>query len=109
MTLASAYVLHCLSVVWSQFPIEKNTNKQLANILGQLTNILNANQTSSSNTNGRETKVCIPNIFSSTEPNKLNNFLFQYHLYFCTNLVQFNIDIVKINFVMTYLTKVVQN
>ena len=71
--------------------------------------MLNANQTSSPNTNGRETKVCISNTFSSTEPDKLNNFLFQYHLYFCANLVQFDIDIVKINFIMTYLTRVVQN
>ena len=45
----------------------------------------------------------------STEPNKLNHFLFQYHLYFHTNPMQFNIDIVKINFVITYLTGVVQN
>ena len=82
----------------------KNTNKQLANILGWLVKILNSNQTLSSNTNTRETKSCISDIFSSTEPDKLNNFLFQYHLYFHANLVQFNIDIVKINFAMTYLT-----
>ena len=81
----------------------------MANILGQLINMLNAHQTSRSNTNGRETKVYISNTFSSTEPDKLNNFLFQYHLYFCANLVQFDIDIVKINFIMTYLTRVVQN
>ena len=30
-------------------------------------------------------------------------------LYFCANPVQFNIDIVKINFTMTYLTRVVQD
>ena len=47
--------------------------------------------------------------FNSTEPNKLNNFLFQCCLYFCTNPAQFNIDIAKINFIITYLTKVVQN
>ena len=45
----------------------------------------------------------------STEPNKLNHFLFQCHLYFHTNPMQFNIDIVKINFVITYLTGVAQN
>ena len=86
-----------------------NTNKQLADILGQLANILNANQTTSPNTNSRETKACISDIFSSTEPNRLNNFLFQWHLYFCANPTQFNIDIVKMNFTITYLTGVAQN
>jgi len=51
----------------------------------------------------------ISNIFSSTKLDKLNNFLFQYHLYFHTNLAQFDIDIAKINFTMTYLTRVAQN
>ena len=41
--------------------------------------------------------------------NKLNNFLFQCHLYFHANPVQFNMDIVKINFTMTYLTRVAQD
>jgi len=53
-----------------------NTNEQLAEVLGQLTNTLNSNQTSGPNTNSRGTKACIPNTFSSTEPDKLNNFLF---------------------------------
>ena len=53
-----------------------NTNEQLANVLGQFANILNANQTPNSNTNLRGTKAHIPNTFSSTKPNKLNNFLF---------------------------------
>ena len=44
-----------------------------------------------------------------TEPDKLNNFLFQCKLYFCTNSAQFDIDIVKINFAMTYLTGVAQD
>ena len=86
-----------------------NTNKQLAKVLGRLANTLNSNQTPGPNTNTRETKACIPNTFSGTEPNKLNNFLFQYHLYFHTNLVQFNMNIAKINFAMTYLTGVAQN
>ena len=84
-----------------------NTNEQLANILGRLANTLNTNQTSSSNTNLRRTKVHILNTFSSTEPNKLKIFLFQYHLY--TNLAQFNMDIVKINFAITYLTGIAQD
>ena len=53
-----------------------NTNKQLAEVLGQLANTLNANQTPRSNINSRGTKACIPDTFSGTEPNKLNNFLF---------------------------------
>ena len=81
----------------------------MANILGRLANILNSNQIPGPNTNTRETKAYIPNTFSDTEPDKLNNFLFQYCLYFCTNLVQFNTDIVKINFAITYLTRVAQN
>jgi len=94
---------------WSKPHQSKNTNKQLANILGQLSNTFNSNQTPGPNTNTRGTKAHIPNTFSGTEPDKLNNFLFQYHLYFHANLVQFDIDIVKINFTMTYLTGVVQD
>ena len=86
-----------------------NSNKQLADILGRLANILNTNQTPGPNTNARKTKAYIFNTFSSTELEKLNNFLFQCYLYFHANPVQFNMDIVKINFIMTYLTKVVQD
>jgi len=81
-----------------------NTNEQLAEVLGQLANTLDANQTPRPNTNSRGTKAHIPNTFSGTESDKLNNFLFQYRLYFHTNLAQFNTDIAKINFTMTYLT-----
>ena len=86
-----------------------NTNEQLADVLGWLTNTLNANQTPSPNTNLRGTKACIPNIFNGTEPYKLNNFLFQCYLYFCANPVQFDMDIVKINFLIIYLTRVAQD
>ena len=89
---------------WSE-----NTNEQLANVLGQLTNTLNSNQTPSPNTNTRGTKAHIPNTFSGTEPDKLNDFLFQYHLYFHANLAQFDTDIAKIKFAMTYLTGVSQD
>jgi len=94
---------------WSKPHYSNNTNKQLANILNQLANTLIANQTSSPNTNSRGTKAHILNTFSSTESNKLNNFLFQYHLYFYANPMQFNTDIAKINFAITYLTGVVQD
>ena len=81
----------------------------MANILGWLANTLIANQTPSPNTNSRETKAYISDNFSSTKPNKLNNFLFQYCLYFHANPTQFDMNIVKIIFAMTYLTGVAQN
>ena len=81
----------------------------MANVLGQLANTLNFNQTSNPYTNIRGIKAHISDTFSGTEPDKLNNFLFQCRLYFHTNLVQFNTDIVKINFAMTYLTGVAQD
>jgi len=83
-----------------------NTNKQLAEVLSQLANTLNAKQTPRPNTNSRGTKARIPDTFSGTEPDKLNNFLFQCRLYFHANLAQFDMDIAKINFAMTYLTGV---
>ena len=58
------------------------------------------------NTNSKGTKAYISNTFSGTKPDKLNNFLFKYYLYFCSNLVQFDMNIAKINFVITYLTGV---
>ena len=73
--------------LWLKPHQNNNTNEQLANILGWLANTLNANQTSSPNTNSRGTKAYILNIFSSTELDKLNNFLFQCHFYFCANSV----------------------
>ena len=86
-----------------------NTNEQLAEVLGRLANTLNANQTPGPNTNSRGTKAHIPDTFSGTEPDKLNNFLFQCRLYFCANPAQFDMDIAKINFAMTYLTGVAQD
>ena len=61
---------------WSKPHQSNNTNKQLAEVLGQLANTLNANQTPGPNTNSRGTKAYIPDTFSGTEPDKLNNFLF---------------------------------
>ena len=95
--------------LWSKPHRSDNTNEQLAEVLSWLANTLNSNQTPGPNTNSRGTKACIPNTFSGTEPNKLNNFLFQCHLYFYTNLVQFDMDIAKINFAITYLTGVAQD
>ena len=86
-----------------------NTNEQLAKVLSWLANTLNTNQTPAPNTNSRGTKACISDTFSSTEPDKLNNFLFQCRLYFCANPAQFDTDIAKINFAITYLTGVAQD
>ena len=94
---------------WSKPCRSKNTNEQLAEVLSRLANTLNSNQTPGLNTNSRETKTCIPDTFSGTEPDKLNNFLFQCCLYFHANPVQFDTDIAKINFAMSYLTGVAQN
>ena len=94
---------------WSKPHQSNNTHKQLAEVLGWLANTLNSNQTSRPNTNTRETKAHIPNTFSGTKPDKLNNFLFQCRLYFCANPAQFDMDIVKINFTMIYLTGVAQD
>ena len=91
---------------WSKPHRSDNTNEWLAEVLSRLANTLNANQTPGPNTNSRGTKARIPNTFSGTEPDKLNNFLFQYRLYFHTNPAQFDMDIAKINFAMTYLTGV---
>ena len=91
---------------WSKPRWSDNTNEQLAEVLSQLANTLNSNQTPGSNTNTRGTKACIPNILG-TKPDKLNNFLFQCYLYFHANPAQFDTNIVKINFTMTYLTGVI--
>ena len=72
-----------------------NTNKQLAEVLSRLANTLNTNQTPAPNTNSRGTKACIPDTFSGTEPDKLNNFLFQCRLYFRANLAHVMIQCSK--------------
>ena len=95
--------------LWSQLHQSDNTNEQLAKVLGWLAKTLNSNQTPSPSTNTRGTKARIPDTFSGTEPDKLNNFLFQCYLYFHANPVQFNMDITKINFAMIYLTGVAQD
>ena len=94
---------------WSKPRRSDNTNEQLAKVLSQLANTLNTNQTPAPNTNSRGTKARIPNTFSGIELDKLNNFLFQCRLYFHANLAQFDTDIAKINFTMTYLTGVAQD
>jgi len=94
---------------WSKPRQSDNTNEQLAKVLSWLANTLNTNQTPTPNTNSRGTKARIPNTLSGTKPDKLDNFLFQCRLYFHANPVQFDTDIAKINFAMTYLTGVAQD
>jgi len=96
VTNLTSNILTSSTCLWSKPCWSNNTNEQLANILGWLINTLNANQTSGPNTNSRETKAYIPDTFSSIKPNKINNFLFQCHLYFCANPAQFNMNIVKL-------------
>ena len=60
----------------SKLQCNNNTNEQLADILSHIANKLIANQTPNPNSNSRETKAYISDTFSSTESDKLNNFLF---------------------------------
>ena len=48
----------------------------MADILGHIASILIANQIPNPNSNSRGTKTYISDTFSSTESDKLNNFLF---------------------------------
>jgi len=54
-----------------------------------------------------QTLSAAPSLTSSLD--KLNNFLFQYCLYFCANSMQFNTNIAKIKFAVIYFTGVTQD
>jgi len=54
-------------------------------------------------------KAHILDTFNSSDPHKLNHFLFQCQLYFCANAPQFPTDKEKINFMMTYLSGIAQD
>jgi len=56
-----------------------------------------------------QSKACIPDTFDSSDPHKLNHFLFQCQLFFHANPLQFSTDKEKINFVMIYLSGVAQD
>ena len=60
----------------SKLQCNNNTNEQLADILSYIANKLIANQTPNPNSNSRGTKAYISDTFSSTESDKLYNFLF---------------------------------
>jgi len=80
-------------------------NNQLAEALQQLSENLNRG----SAPKPHQSKACIPDIFDSSDPHKLNHFLFQCQLFFRANPSQFSTDEEKINFVLTYLSGVAQD
>jgi len=80
-------------------------NNQLAEALRQLLENLNRG----SAPRPHQSKACIPDTFDSSDPHKLNHFLFQCQLYFRTNTLQFSTDEEKINFIMTYLSGIAQD
>jgi len=80
-------------------------NNQLAEALQQLSGNLNRG----SAPKPYQSKAHILDTFNSSDPHRLNYFLFQYWLYFHANPLQFPTDEEKINFIMTYLSSVVQD
>jgi len=80
-------------------------NNQLAEALQQLSENLNRG----SAPKPHQSKARILNIFDGSDPYKLNHFLFQCRLFFRANPLQFPTDEEKINFVLTYLSSVVQD
>jgi len=80
-------------------------NNQLAEALQQLSENLNRG----SAPKPHQSKAYILDTFDSSDPYKLNHFLFQCRLFFCTNPLQFSTNEEKINFMMTYLSSVTQD
>ena len=65
-----------------------------------------------SNTLGRPpiappVKVRVPDVFDGTDSHQLHRFLFQCRLYFCSGPTLFKSDFDKINFAMTYVSRMV--
>jgi len=80
-------------------------NNQLAEALRQLSENLNRGSTPKPH----QIKACIPDTFDSSDPHKLNYFLFQCQLFFHVNPSQFSTNEEKINFAMIYLSSVAQD
>jgi len=80
-------------------------NNQLAEALQQLSENLNRG----SAPKPHQSKAHIPDTFDSSDPHKLNHFLFQCWLFFHANPSQFSTNKEKINFAMTYLSSVAQD
>ena len=54
-------------------------------------------------------KVRVLDVFDGTNPHQLHHFLFQCRLYFCSGPTLFKSDVDKVNFAMTYVSRVVQD
>ena len=54
-------------------------------------------------------KVRVPDVFDGTDLHQLHYFLFQCHFYFCSRPTLFESDVDKVNFAMTYVSRVVQD
>jgi len=54
-------------------------------------------------------KVRVLDVFDGIDPHQLHHFLFQCHFYFCSRPTVFKLDFDKINFAMTYVSRVVQD
>jgi len=54
-------------------------------------------------------KVHVPDVFDRIDPHQLHHFLFQCHFYFCSGPTLFKLDFDKINFAMTYVSRMVQD
>jgi len=96
-----------LTPVFQTLPVADHNpiNNQLAEALQQLSENLNRG----SAPKPHQSKACILDIFDSSDPHKLNHFLFQCWLFFHANPLQFSTNEEKINFAMTYLSGVVQD
>jgi len=99
--LVSTPVFQTLSAVTDCNPI----NNQLAEALRQLLENLNRELAPKPH----QSKARILDTFDSSDPHKLNHFLFQCWLFFCANPSQFSTNEEKINFAMTYLSGVAQD
>jgi len=96
-----------LTPVFQTLPVADHNliNNQLAKALRQLSENLNRGLVPKPH----QLKAHIPDTFNSSDPHKLNYFLFQCQLFFCANPFQFSTNEEKINFAMTYLSSVVQD
>ena len=54
-------------------------------------------------------KARVPDVFDGMDPHQLHYFLFQCHLYFHSRPTLFKSDVDKVNFAMTYVSRVVQD
>jgi len=82
---------------------------QLTDLLAKVLKKLIVNLTMAINSASSIARTWIPDIFDGMDLEKLNSFFFQCQLYFYANLVQFSINVTKVNFAIINLMKVVQS